>query len=363
MLDHSLGQTLRKIHDELKQKLPRLNRIAVAVYDAPTDNLKTFIHSSDGPTPLSLYEAKLTDVPSLHALAKSGQPRVIDNIEVLRNKKTLHSKKILDAGYLSSYTEPLFIDDHLLGFLFFDANEHNYFNNPAVNHLSAYCKLLTVVISSQLRPIKILNGAIAIAREFSKQRDEETANHLQRMSYYSRLIALGLATQHGLSDEEVEYIYQFAPLHDIGKIAITDKILLKADKLTAVEEVIMQTHVNKGIAMAQLMIDEFDLNEVHHIEILKNIIACHHERWNGSGYPHGLTGTLIPIEARVIAVADVFDALTSIRPYKAAWTIEAAFEYLQQNSDTLLDPDCVAAAVNNAEQFKLIHQQYQDPPV
>lgn len=362
MIGHSLSQAIIEIHHKLKQELTHLTRVAVAIYDPESDTLKTFIHSTEGKTPLEYYQSKLCDTPSLQVIADSGQARVIDDLELLKNHPAYHTQQILKAGYLSSYTEPLLYNQQLLGFLFFDSDQLNYFDERVVTHLSLYSKLLSNTVTMQVSSIRILSGALTTAREFSRHRDEETANHLQRMSYYSRTIALRAAPRHGWDDEAIEYLFRFASLHDIGKIAIADNILLKRGRLDPDELTIMKTHVTKGEEMAQSMIDVFGLQAIYHIDILTNIIACHHERWDGDGYPRGLSGNDIPLEGRIVAVADVFDALTSERPYKKPWSITAAFDYLQQHSGSQFDPDCVAAALESREQLIDIHDRYLDRP-
>lgn len=362
MFDHSISETILQIHAGLRDRFEHICRIAVAIYDQPSDTLKTFAHSTDGDAPLTFYEVKLADVPSLQQLAKSGQPRVLDDLSVLQGSSSVHSHKILDAGYHSSYTEPLLIDGQLIGFLFFDATRSGYFDKPTVEQLQSYGKMLAAIIAIQFASIRTLAGAMAIAREFTRHRDEETANHLRRMSSYARLIARTIAPRYNLDDEDVEFIYRFAQLHDIGKIAIADAMLLKPGKLTADEYTAVKQHVVRGAEMAQLMVDEFGLDTVRHIDMLRNIILCHHERYDGQGYPAGLAGKDIPIEGRVVAVADVFDALTSERPYKRAWSCDDAFAYLYKQAGSQFDPICIEAALACAEQFAQIQASYRDAP-
>ena len=162
---------------------------------------------------------------------------------------------------------------------------------PAIRgELAAYAQILAAIIAVEFFSIQTLSGALTTAREFSRYRDEETANHLHRMSAYSRLIARAVATRYPLNDEEVEFIYLFSELHDIGKIAVPDAILLKPGKLTPEEYGVMKIHPLKGREMIALMISEFGLDGIHHTDMLKNIIAYHHERFDGQGYPEGLAG-------------------------------------------------------------------------
>lgn len=168
---------------------------------------------------------------------------------------------------------------------------------------------------------------LATAAEF---RDQETASHIRRMSKYSHLIAKAM----NLDDEFVENIIYASPMHDIGKIGTPDHILLKSGSLTADERKIMQDHTIIG--------EQILVGSDHPLLLMANKIAgSHHEKWDGSGYPRGLSGENIPLPARVVAVADVFDALTTRRVYKSAWTPEVAMDYILKASGAHFDPECV----------------------
>lgn len=163
-------------------------------------------------------------------------------------------------------------------------------------------------------------------------RDGDTGEHVSRVAQISELIARGL----GLSTERCRYIFLAAPLHDIGKIAIPDAILSKPGKLSAEEMQVMREHVIIGARILERGDSEL-------IRAAELIALSHHERWDGTGYPDRLSGTDIPIEARVVAVADVFDALCSERPYKPAWPLAKARAEIERCSGTHFDPACVAA--------------------
>ena len=170
---------------------------------------------------------------------------------------------------------------------------------------------------------------LSIAAEF---RDSATYNHLVRMSLYSYLIAKEM----GFDEEWCEKLKLAAPMHDIGKLGIKDTILLKPTKLTDEEFEEMKKHTIYG----------YEILKDSTIDILKmaaNIALCHHEKYDGTGYPRGLKGEEIPIEARIVAVADVFDALTSRRPYKEPYEIERAVEIIEKDSGKHFDPKVVQA--------------------
>jgi HD-GYP domain-containing protein (c-di-GMP phosphodiesterase class II) len=191
-------------------------------------------------------------------------------------------------------------------------------------------------------------------------RDMETGSHIDRTAYYARLIALELAPSYQLTDEQIEHIFLFSPLHDIGKIGIPDSILRKPGKLNEQEFEVMKTHPEKGKEIIGEILKDFSLGTFGHVGILRNIAEYHHEAVDGSGYPKQLKGDEIPIEARISAVADVFDALTTRRTYKEAWSNEEAFAMLQRLADNKLDRDCVEILLKNKEKVAAIQQRFLD---
>lgn len=180
-------------------------------------------------------------------------------------------------------------------------------------------------------------------------RDPETGAHIQRMAHYSRVIAEAL----GLPEADCQQIFQAAPLHDIGKIGIPDHILLKPGRLTPAEFELMKRHAMIG----------YDLLSGSESSILQTgamIALSHHERFDGSGYPNKVAGEAIPLFGRIVAVADVFDALTSERPYKRAWPIEKAEAHFQNDAGVHFDPACVDAFFKRWREVLDIHSEYRD---
>lgn len=180
-------------------------------------------------------------------------------------------------------------------------------------------------------------------------RDPETGAHIQRMAHYSQVIARGL----GLDSSKVKLILEAAPLHDVGKIGIPDYILLKPGKLTPEEMEVMKGHSRLG----------FELLQGSGSEILRagaEIAVSHHEKYDGSGYPKQLKGTDIPLYGRIVAVADVFDALTSERPYKKAWSLEDAVAFLENGRGSHFDPLCIEAFLAGWDDVVTIRQRFQD---
>lgn len=346
----SVQAQLETVHDQLRGELPGIVRIGVAVYDGRTDILQTFVHSTRGPTPFALYEAKLSDVPSLAALARDHCDRIVEDLDTMAIKVEAgggtpgqHTRQLIEHSYKSSYTKPFYDRGELFGFLFYDSDRRAYFSEGVIRHLAIYSHLISLLIIHDVSSARVVRSAVDVATQWSHLRDEETGAHLDRMSRYARLIARALAEGRRLNDEFVEFVFRFAPLHDVGKIGVPDRILLKPGKLTAEEFEIMKGHVAKGVEMVDTMATEFAFGPAQHVDILRNIVRCHHEAVDGSGYPAGLSGEAIPLEARIVTVADVFDALTTKRHYKEAWSNDDAFAFLGSLAGKKFDADCVAA--------------------
>ncbi len=354
-----LREELSAAHDQVRRDLPGVSRIAVAIYDPPTDRLTTFVHSTAGRAPFALHEVRLADVPSLAELGVSARDRVIDDLEVFRDSPAAHSRLLLESGYRSSFARPFYDRGALAGFVFFDSHWPAYFTPTVVAHLTVYAHLVSLLVLNALTPAQLLRSAIDVAREMSSARDQETGAHLDRMARYARLIAREVAAREGRDDAFVEYVFLFAPLHDLGKVAIPDRILLKEGPLSDEERERMKGHVERGLELVDTLARAFGIAGSENFEILRNIVGCHHESFDGSGYPRGLAGHDIPLEARVVAVADVFDALTTARPYKRAWTNDEAFAYFEDLAGTQFDAECVRALVTRREQIETIQRRFE----
>jgi len=171
-----------------------------------------------------------------------------------------------------------------------------------------------------------------------EMKDSDTGKHTYRVGEYSGILANGI----GLPEDLVEMIKKAAPLHDIGKISIADNILLKPGKLTNDEFDTMKGHALSG----EILLGE---ESAFLLKIASTIAGAHHEKWDGSGYPRGLSGESIPIEGRIVALADVFDALVTKRPYKEPWPINEVFEYISKESGKSFDPELVKVFLNNSD--------------
>lgn len=200
----------------------------------------------------------------------------------------------------------------------------------------------------------------------AEARDNETGNHIKRTQNYVQTLAEQLRTQErfkgALDTETILMLHKSAPLHDVGKVAIPDAILCKPGKLTPEEWVIMKRHTTYGrdaIAQAEKELG----TSAGFLRFAREIAYSHHERWDGTGYPEGLAGETIPLSARLMAIADVYDALISARVYKPAFSHERAVEMILEERGTHFDPDMVDGFMAVSGEFQRIAQRYSDPPV
>src|SRR5690606_14048619 len=220
--------------------------------------------------------------------------------------------------------------------------------NPAIlkarirNHLSLV--QMQELRDSRLQIIRCLGTA-------AEYKDNEVGRHVIRMSHYTRILAHWL----GYSSEAADKLLHAAPMHDIGKIGIPDSILQKPGKLTAQEWEIMRTHTLIGARI---------IGQHSHglLKLARTIALYHHEKWDGSGYPYGLKGENIPLPARIVAVADVFDALASERPYKKAWSVETCVSYLREQSGQHFEPQLIALLDKCLPEMLHIKEKWADEP-
>ena len=356
----SLREKLIQTHQVVKAQLPFVARIAIALYDPKSTLLKTYLHSSGGDEPLSNYAAQMRDAPSLESILRQGRPRVINNMVTFEDGQHEHTRRIGRQGYGASYTMPIFSNGVFLGFIFFNSYEPDVFHEKVLNQLDVFGHLVALMVVNELATLRTLVAAVQTSSHFTHLRDPETGSHIDRMSRYARLIARELAARHRLDDEYIEHVFMYSPLHDIGKIAIPDRILFKPGRLDAQENTIMRTHARKGREIIDEVLANFGLDGMQNVNILRNIAEFHHETVNGRGYPAGLAGSTIPLEARIVAVADVFDALTSRRPYKDAWTNDEAFALLTRMAGEQLDVECVQALLRNRAEVEEIQTRFAE---
>ncbi|MCR4591490.1 MAG: HD domain-containing protein [Lachnospiraceae bacterium] len=227
---------------------------------------------------------------------------------------------------------------------------------------------LTLNQTEQMRSIrrlsdstaKMQDGLIITMADLVESRDSDTGAHVQKTAAYVRIIVEGLRKKgyytEKITPKFISDVVRSAPLHDVGKINIPDKVLNKPGKLTDEEYEIMKTHTTAGKRIIENAVSTIEGD--NYLKEARNMAAFHHERWDGKGYPEGIHGQVIPLSARIMAVADVFDALTSPRVYKPAFSIEKALDILNEGKGTQFDPKCVEVFMDALPEVKVILRKY-----
>jgi putative two-component system response regulator len=219
-------------------------------------------------------------------------------------------------------------------------------------------------LEQRLAEVELLRDAtLHVMISFAEFRDEVTGQHVKRTQEYVRTLARWLAVQRPelqLGEDEIDHMAKSAPLHDIGKVAIPDAVLLKPGRLDAEEMALMRTHAMQGYEMLRRAAVRMGPGGNRFLAYSMQIARSHHERWDGTGYPDGLAGEAIPLAARLMAVADVYDALISRRPYKEPMSHETALTYVREGSGGHFDPAVVRALVATHDDIVRIAQTFAD---
>lgn len=231
------------------------------------------------------------------------------------------------------------------------------------HELERYNRQLVQTVEYQVKEITSAQmAAIFATSKLAESKDPETGAHLERLRIFCKVICEYLAAHDDYKDTVtntfIDCIYAASPLHDIGKVGIPDNILLKPGKLTDNEWEIMRTHTVIGANTLRAVAEKHPGNAFIRMGI--EIAEAHHEKWDGSGYPYGLKGEAIPLSARILALADVYDALTSVRCYKDAFSHEKSREIIVESAGKHFDPGIVAAFLNSEDKFIRVKKEYQD---
>lgn len=309
------------------------------------------------------------DSTSLGQVLQSGKPRILNDLpRYLRGKSlTEYNRLLLETGVRSSITFPLRNGGSPVGILFFSSGRTNVYTPAHLQFLRLLANSLMLSLEKTILLDDMIVGSSLALATLTEERDDSTGGHLHRMRRYSCFIAELLARQEAYAGrvdfEYVRGIERFSPLHDIGKVAIPDRILLKPEPLTAEEFEIMKSHTTYGARVLRRA-DE-NIRRMGHsaFGLGIEIAQSHHERWDGQGYPQGLGGEKIPLSARIVAVADVFDALTSRRVYKKAYDFDTSCRLIVQNAGRQFDPAIVRVVTENQEKLRQLYLacQKEDP--
>jgi len=351
-----LQEFLVGVHGRIRRIDPAIGRISFVIHDPATDQLRTYL-SHDPKVPERRFDERtLASLPALISPQAQREARVIDDLATELDPTQEHNRWLLAQGWRSCLTMPLLRRDALLGFLFLDASRPAAFDGPALEILQPHLDLLLLRIGDDLGSMADLHAILELIVEIAALRDPQTGHHLQRVSHYCRLVAQELAEELPLPPDFAELLFRFGALHDVGKMGIPDRVLLKPREHNPAEREVMRSHVAIGIALIERLIETLHLGDKPATQLLRQVVAHHHEYLDGSGYPAGLRGEAVSLAGRIVAVADIYDSLTQARPYKAAFSEHHAEQILRSMVGAgKLDGRCVEALLR-AKQHRAVIQ-------
>lgn len=357
----SCRKGIDELFNSLKQEYPHLSRLCVTVTNSAYLENFHVIDSQHTTDRYDIASMASSSCLSLMQIIECEEIRVVSDLADLRDNT--RTQLLRSLGHNSSLTMGIKLANGEGALLFFNSTQVGYFEKGALHADLLFVKeVIYSLLCHDKNKHQMLLQALKLALNISHKRDPETADHLQRMSLYSKLIAELLAKTLPIDHRFIQWIELYAPFHDIGKYRIPDDVLFSTERFNTTQRAIMNKHVQYGVDIIDDVLKTINIvnSSSDEIQFLKNIIYCHHERFDGCGYPSNLTRHAIPLEARIVSIADVFDALLSKRSYKHAWPIHDTKTYIENQSGKAFDPTIVDILIDHFALFEDIYNQH--PP-
>ncbi|MDI6617253.1 MAG: HD domain-containing phosphohydrolase [Clostridiales bacterium] len=356
------------IYDSFSAYIP-YTYIGIALIEDDGETIKASFGASGKnhknlPKRLLGYKTNIYDT-SLIKIVQTGKERIINDLEDYTKGKSIkeYNKILLEEGIRSSITFPLKNNKKVIGIIFFSSNRKNIYKKEHIDFLKIIANSIALGLEKTIFIDDMIIGSVQALAKLAEQRDRNTGEHLKRISVYSRLLAKLLSKNKKYSDiiniDYIDNIERFSTLHDIGKVGIRDDILLKAGRLTPEEFSIMQAHTIYGSWVLKTAEKKVQKNGRSIFSMGIEIAEGHHEKWDGSGYPYGKAGEDIPLSARIVAVADVFDALTSKRSYKDAFSYEYSRNIIISESGKSFDPDIAGLFIEYDDEIRKVYERFK----
>ena len=346
------------------------NYIGIALIDDEKKILKASYGVTDG-TIVGLPEKIMGTIwpindTSLEHLLHTGEARIINDLNEYTADKPLkpYNKVILEAGIKASISLPLKVSGEPVGIIFFSSNTCNAYKEEHLIFLRTLANSIAISLNQNIFINDLLYSSILALAKLAEARDEDTGEHLDRMKIYTHEIARLLYENKKYPDqitlEFIDQIERFSPLHDIGKVGIRDGILLKPGKLTPEEFQVIKTHTLIGEDVLKKSSNNLLRSGRHFFDMAIDIVVGHHEKFDGTGYPYGVSGHDIPLAARIVMVADVLDALTSKRVYKQPIDIDISIKMMDAEKGKMFDPDIIDALFEGKDDILAIYGKYKE---
>ncbi len=371
-LDHSMAKyagygsmpiVVERLSSTIKRFMP-CERVALAFITSNSMVTAETMHADYPDIHLAPGYSERLDATSLKRVMETGSPRIVNDLPAYATGRVVSNatKLLVQEGVRASITAPLIFRDKCVGFLFVCTRGPIDYEESDARELYRIASAIGHTLYMEYLFQETISESAQAFVSLVSEKDNETSLHLKRMAHYSYLIAREYNLSVSRLDPAVmREILWFSPLHDIGKIGIPDSILHKPGPLSAQERNEMKDHVTIGERVIGSM--DHRLSDILSRSILKtaiDIISGHHEKFDGSGYPRGTAGLEIPIAGRIVAAADVFDALTSKRPYKEAWSVDRALRIMKEEMTGHFDPDVLASLERARVDIEKVYDQYKE---
>lgn len=360
----SIDESLRFVFEEFRALLP-LEWVGLLSLDGTAEQFVLERLYAEGELAVAEGECFVARGSLLERALQQTMPLYIDDLQRVaeENPQAQFAARLCQGGYRSALFYPLGGEGQWSALLAFAATEREAYNREHLELLGNIAAQVSHSFEKTVVTENLVISAITGLAKLAESRDPETGDHLLRMARYSAIVAEELGREGAyageISSAQVRDILRFAPMHDIGKVGIEDRILLKAGRLDETERREMERHPLIGAEVLRRCEQQMEAVGYSMFQTGIEIAEAHHEKFDGSGYPHGLKGEVIPLSARIVAAADVFDALTSRRPYKEAWPVERALVYMQEEAGGHFDPQVVAALKRALPHIMAVYERHK----
>jgi response regulator RpfG family c-di-GMP phosphodiesterase len=356
--------TMNVLFEFLKPRLA-IDRVGLAYVDYQT---KTFVAEfgvlEDQETVLGPGFKQPFDETSLTEILTHQQPIINNDIEktLVNRPHSAALNMLMKENIKSNLAIPIIMNQIVFGFIFLSSFKKNFFSQKDIEIGKQVANEVKTLLNRAYFTNVILTKMTAAFSEIVENKDNDTGDHILRMVKYSTILARAIKSRNNpdypISEKTILEIERYAAVHDIGKVGIPDDVLKKEGKLSDQEWMTMKKHPQIGADVFKNIRVSLNAFDSGLYQVAENITRYHHERWDGLGYPHGLSKFDIPLVARIVSVADVFDALSSKRSYKEAFSFEDSAEIIKSSSNTQLDPFIVEVFFEELDQIKKVYQSF-----
>ncbi|MDK2866309.1 MAG: hypothetical protein PWP51_415 [Clostridiales bacterium] len=339
------------------------NRFAIAIISEDGQYIRALRARADYAALMGRNYQEPLSRSSIADVIRSRKIRIINDLEAYleSHPKSESTKIIVKEGIKASMTVPLLVDQQVIGVIFFSSKHKDAYNEAHMQFVDSLTTSLAIAFEKSFVFDDLILASVKGFAKIVESKDYVTGNHIDRMSIYAKFVSECLYNDalylQQVDEAYIDKILKFSPLHDIGKVGISETILNKPGKLTKEEFEVIQKHTLIGFDVLVNMTAGMYVDRSDYFKIAREIAKSHHEHYDGTGYPEGLAGEQIPLSARIVAIADVFDALTNVRPYKDAYSFERAWSMILKGRGTHFDPMIIDSLARHFNAFSDLYDR------